>query len=56
MQVLISRDGVWRVEIRAAVCTLYEGGALVLDRVSLDRVVAHLVEHGVDPVRNLVAD
>lgn len=54
MQVLISRDRVWRVEIRAGLCTLYEHGGVVLDRVSLDRVVAHLVEHGVDPERDLV--
>jgi hypothetical protein len=56
VQVLISRDRVWRVEIRAGYCTVYEHGALVLDRVGLDRVVTFLLDQGVNPEQDLIPD
>lgn len=46
----------WRAEQHRDGWRLTMHGGLVLERVSLDRVVAYLVEHGVNPERDLVAD
>lgn len=47
--VLRSRDGVWRAERRRTGWDVYELGGLVLHGASLDRMVAYLLERGVDP-------
>lgn len=55
VQVLKSRDGVWRLEQRRDGCWLYMHGGLVLSRASLDQVARYLLEAGVD-IGDLVAD
>lgn len=53
---LKSRDRVWRAEQHADGWRLTMHGGLVLSRASLDRVVAYLLDAGVDPARDLVED
>lgn len=54
MQVLVSRDGVWRAEQHRDGWRLYQHGGLVLERASLDRLVGFLVEQGVDVERDMM--
>lgn len=54
VEVLVSRDGVWRAERRGDGWRLFRLGGLVLQRATLDGVVAFLLERGVDPAADLV--
>lgn len=55
MQVLVTRDRVWRLERHQdGWCRLYQHGGLVLSRASVDEAREHLEAAGVDVVRDLV--
>lgn len=49
MRVLRSRDGRWRAEERRDGWRLEHLGGLVLERATLDRLAAFLIDRGVDP-------
>jgi hypothetical protein len=54
--VLVSRDRVWRADLAPSGWELTFHGGKVLSPASLDRVVAYLMDKGLYPERDLVAD
>jgi hypothetical protein len=49
VRVLKSRDGQWRAEEHRDGWRLFRHGGLILDRASLDRLAAELLENAVVP-------